>query len=70
MAIVATLTEYFENSTGYFVYGGALQSSKTCKAIRKQRFRKVKGHVGVSSEAETQTQVRLAAKPMLSLTKV
>ena len=30
--------------------------------MRKPRFREVKGHIGVSSEAKTQTQVCLAAK--------
>lgn len=62
MVIVASPIEYCENSTGYIIYSGSLQSSKICKAIRKPRFREVKGHIGVSSEAKTQTQVCLAAK--------
>ena len=39
---VSSPPEYFENSTGYIVYGGSLQSSKPCKAIRKPRFREVR----------------------------
>lgn len=61
MAIVASPTECFENTNGYIVYGGSLQLSKTCKAIRKPRFREVKGHIGVLVKPKL-TQVCLAAK--------
>lgn len=61
MVIVASPIQYCETLLDT-LYGGSLQSSKICKAIRKPRFREVKGHIGVSSEAKTQTQVCLAAK--------